>query len=101
MSKTELCPNCSAVLQVNPGFVIWCPACNWNMDPEGKQERLTLTGRLKRLLGQKSVDAMRSEVLEEPEMTYPRGWRTIAAYAFAGVIHLLSLYCYSRVIMHF
>ncbi|MFD2328675.1 M48 family metallopeptidase [Cohnella sp. GCM10020058] len=100
MSKAELCPNCGAAMQVNPGFVTWCPACNWNIDPDRADGRRSLAGRLNRILGQKSVDALRSQVLAESGMTYKWSWRTFAAYVFSAAVHLLSLYCYSRVVIH-
>lgn len=33
-TRTSWCPQCGAALPSTPGFVVWCPSCNWNVAPD-------------------------------------------------------------------
>ena len=30
----KICPECGAEIVSTPGYVTWCPACNWNLQPK-------------------------------------------------------------------
>ncbi|MFB6615138.1 M48 family metalloprotease [Streptomyces sp. NPDC056367] len=50
--QVRQCPGCGATISVNPRFVSWCAACDWNVDPSAPDpERGRLAAFRRRLAG--------------------------------------------------
>jgi hypothetical protein len=85
------CPECGSTVPVATGYPDWCD-CGWNLEPP--PVRGTPRGRFARLAeraGRRSGERMARELLEAGSLE-PR-WTpaTLAAFAVAGGVHLLSL----------
>lgn len=87
------CPGCGADLPPEqPGFVSWCPSCEWNLDPDPEREEPS--GRLARWdrrLNDRLVAGMYAR-LAGKDVGRP-GWdgARVGAYAIAALVHLFTL----------
>lgn len=82
-----VCPECRAEVLFAPGFVAWCPACGWNVDPNPPPK---LTWRDRRAA---EASARASRKLYERIVT--RGIkgpppRSALINVIAAVVHLLT-----------
>ncbi|MFI9325676.1 M48 family metalloprotease [Kitasatospora aureofaciens] len=81
------CPRCVAPLTDDPRFLVWCPACDWNLVP-GEDAALGPTRR------ERAAAARTDRLYEEQAAgghspTARRDW--LLASAAAGVIHLVTV----------
>lgn len=85
------CPTCAAPITAHRGFVSWCPACEWNLDPS-PQQLWTPSGldRVALDLSRRRGDALYREVLADPSSLDHRR-RSIAGFALAAGVHLLTM----------
>ncbi|MFE6052576.1 M48 family metalloprotease [Kitasatospora sp. NPDC056446] len=81
------CPRCAAPLTDDPRFLVWCPACDWNLVPgedaapePTRRERVALA-RTDRLYEEQAAGG--------GSPTARRDW--LLASAAAGVIHLVTV----------
>ncbi|OKJ10262.1 M48 family metalloprotease [Kitasatospora sp. CB01950] len=97
----ERCPECRSPLAVNERFPTWCPSCEWNLlPPEPPAEHLTPRQRRRAEKAERRAEATRRDVRERSEQVFKlvaedgsdlQDSSTVAAYALAGVVHLVSL----------
>ncbi len=50
------CPRCESDLTTDPRFVVWCPGCDWNVDPSPPEPPRRLTGRLSQRIDRSSLE---------------------------------------------
>ncbi|MFJ1758045.1 M48 family metalloprotease [Kitasatospora sp. NPDC088134] len=95
------CPRCGAPLSVSERFPTWCPACEWNLLPEqpAVQYRTARARRRaeraerreeerRRVVRERTEKVFRLVAAEGPER---RTAPPVAAFALAGLVHLVSL----------
>lgn len=85
----KLCPRCGAVIAADQRFVIWCPACEWNVDP-GPRGRLQSIGRLAARGSDRLARRLHADVLTHQHRRGGVGV-TALAWLLAVVIHLFTL----------
>ncbi|WP_322746980.1 hypothetical protein [Streptomyces fagopyri] len=99
--KSQACPECGAVIRADSRFVVWCGACEWNVDPEGperdrERERDRLD-RARRALARRHGERLLTEVTEVTEVTAggsPRARRdpaSLLAFVIALAVHGVTL----------
>ncbi|WP_377271538.1 M48 family metallopeptidase [Peterkaempfera sp. SMS 1(5)a] len=90
------CPTCSAPLADDLRFVVWCPACEWNVDPlagsVADADGRTARRRARRRKAERAVaEQMYAEAVKAAEAASPRparGRAWSAAMAIAALVHL-------------
>ncbi|WP_128978768.1 M48 family metallopeptidase [Streptomyces roseicoloratus] len=103
---TETCPDCGRPVPVDPRFVTWCAACDWNVDPAGDDDgdtgadpRTDRVERLRRAMAHRYGEQLFDDLVREPVSatggTPPRhraagGPATVLANALALAVHALT-----------
>lgn len=84
------CPRCGAAIAADERFVVWCRACEWNVDPEPRR-RLAFVGRLAARGPDRLARELYADVLASQHAR--RGGVAVgaAAWLLAAAIHLLTL----------
>ncbi|WP_063795892.1 M48 family metallopeptidase [Streptacidiphilus griseoplanus] len=95
------CPTCSAPLADDRRFVVWCPACEWNVDPLAESAADTVpqgrTGRrtARRRSAERAVaEQMYTEAVKAAEaasLRPVRGRAWFAAMGIAALVHLSTV----------
>ena len=87
----SVCPRCGATIEVTPGFVAWCEACDWNLRPSVAAAPTSFTAKFYAAFGQRAgqlvFTQLRGASSLKPGIT--PSW--VAAMLFALAIHLLTL----------
>ncbi|MFF0293840.1 M48 family metalloprotease [Kitasatospora sp. NPDC004614] len=99
--SAERCPDCRSALAVNERFPTWCPSCEWNLlPPEPAPTNRTPRQQRAAERAERRREAARRDVRERSEQVFNlvsaggsdlRDGSTTAAFALAGVVHLISL----------
>ncbi|MEV7009697.1 M48 family metallopeptidase [Streptosporangium sp. NPDC051022] len=102
----NLCPSCSAPVPVDPRFVTWCPACEWNVDPTAtvpvevqavpaetgaRRRRAARREEARRAAVHVAAERLYAEVVGEARPRLRRDGSWFIAMALAGVIHLAAV----------
>ncbi|MFD8550276.1 M48 family metallopeptidase [Streptomyces fradiae] len=91
MERTaQACPDCGADTSADTRFVMWCAACDWNVDPGGPEPSWSRLDRLRRELARRHGERLLREVTAGGP---PRGRRdaaSIAAYGIALAVHAVT-----------
>lgn len=85
------CPNCAAEIPVDPGFVAWCDACGWNLQPTQPTAPPSLLGRAFTALGRRSGQDLFTTLANDPERHPGRSATTMLAFLGAAVVHGITL----------
>ncbi|RKS80678.1 Zn-dependent protease with chaperone function [Motilibacter peucedani] len=95
-TSTPLCPECSAQLPDDPRFVVWCRACDWNVEP--RPSRPEPVGRLQRRraalatsLGDALFEQTRRATVDAAALRPRLGLARAAAVALAVPVHGLTV----------
>jgi len=86
----RLCPQCGAVIAADQRFVVWCQACEWNVDPEPAR-RLQFIGRLAARGSNRLARRLAADVLMHQHARRGGLAVTTAAWLLAVLIHLVTL----------
>jgi len=91
--NAHICPQCGCDTPSDEGLRRWCERCNWNVTAPEDIEAHDLLMRKYRELGERQGRSVLAELIAVPgEALRPRLTPTIiAAFAIAGLIHLLSV----------
>lgn len=91
-SEQVACPDCGAAIPADPGYIRWCDSCEWNVDPKPVAEFPTFFDRINLLFGRLYGARLYGQVMESASSLKPRlNLSRLAAYAIAGLVHLLTL----------
>jgi Zn-dependent protease with chaperone function len=82
-----VCPNCGASVPVDPGYVSWCDACDWNVKPRVRHDKGGRLDRIADALGQRLGDRLAIELLRAEELKPRLTPAKVAAYAIALAVH--------------
>ncbi|MFD5322683.1 M48 family metallopeptidase [Streptomyces sp. NPDC127092] len=96
---TEACPACGEPVPVDPRFVTWCAACDWNVDPAdgdpGPDPEPARVERLRRAMAHRYGEQLFAGLVQEPASgsgAPPRpGAAGVLATALALAVHALTL----------
>ncbi len=58
MLESSRCPVCGTEIQADRRFTKWCPACDWNVDPGGPEEKKGRLETLRRTLAQRHSEKL-------------------------------------------
>lgn len=86
----KLCPRCGAVIAADQRFVVWCPACEWNVDPEPRRAPL-FTGKLVARGSDRLARRLHADTLTRPHARQGGVAFTALAWLLAAMIHLITL----------
>ena len=84
------CPECTGGLTEDTRFVQWCQACGWNAHPGAKAAK-GRGDRFRRRLNRASEERLYRRVTEGGAGPSALDGVSVAAYAFSGVVHLVTL----------
>lgn len=88
------CPECSAVLDVDDRYVTWCPACDWNVDPDGvRDDTGTRAGRRavrRREAARARAERLYADVSAAGDLPPRRDGDWLLASLVAGAVHLVT-----------
>lgn len=92
-AKTQTCPNCEKLLQINEGFATWCEECNWNLSQfELAKPRSTFQSLHFSFSQKQGKTLFASLVKSKPEDLKPSfNLRQIAAFFIATFIYLMPI----------
>ena len=87
----QACPNCHAPLEKQPGYIVWCNQCDWNVKPfnsaRPKNAFDTQYTKMNKQWGKRLFEEMLQTESLKPNWDAPR----IAIFAVAALIHLFTL----------
>lgn len=84
------CPTCGSLIKINQGFIAWCVACNWNVNPieppkkKGKPEQIY--EKLGKKYGQSLLNTVIKEVGRPKQMTVTKA----VLFIFCALIHAVG-----------
>ncbi|KQV21806.1 MULTISPECIES: M48 family metallopeptidase [unclassified Kitasatospora] len=98
-ASPSACPDCAAVLEADERFPVWCPVCEWNLQPAEparesdpkkrrraeREKRRTEAGKRRT---QARVEGLFDALLSGDGAAADRGW--LLASALAGLVHLVT-----------
>ncbi|GAA1142544.1 Zn-dependent protease with chaperone function [Kitasatospora gansuensis] len=96
----SVCPDCAAVLEADERFPVWCPACEWNLQPaepvreltpkqRRRAERAERRAKAGKRKFQARVEGLFDALLNGDAAAVGRDW--LLAATLAGAVHLVSL----------
>ncbi len=85
--RMRSCPECGAEILTGHGFVEWCAACDWNVDPGQPEEPIGRVDVLRRRLAQQHGEALLAEVTTDEALRPGRGTAGVLALALALAVH--------------
>ncbi|MFJ8008185.1 M48 family metalloprotease [Streptomyces fagopyri] len=93
--KSQSCPECGAAIRADGRFVVWCGACEWNVDPEGperdrERERDRLD-RARRALARRHGERLLTEVTAGGSLRARRDPASLLAFVIALAVHGATL----------
>lgn len=83
------CPACGADLTSDPRFTRWCRGCSWNAHP-GASAAKKRGDRFQRRLNRAAEERLYHRIRQEGTAPRSIGAAGIAAFALAGVVHLVT-----------
>jgi hypothetical protein len=87
--RIQACPDCGNEIDYNPSFALWCPACDWNLDPVPAPPR-----RGGRHMAEKAGDRLARRLYEQVRARPPRGrgeyLSRLLTWLLACFVHLLT-----------
>jgi heat shock protein HtpX len=91
LTTQQSCPQCGNILPVDAGYRSWCDRCDWNLDIPSQSEKLSLPGRIQKLLSLKISHRLHEKWLDTPpgqtRLTLTRG----LVYLVSTLVHLATL----------
>jgi Zn-dependent protease with chaperone function len=91
VEQTRPCPECGTEVAVADGFVVWCRACDWNVDPETRQEEPDGWDRARRVLARRHGERLLAEMTAGTAADGGRPARrdasALLAFALALAVH--------------
>lgn len=94
-SDATVCPECSAVLEADDRYVTWCPACDWNVDPDGDQEdagaRAARRTARRREAARTRAERLYAQVAAAGDLPPRRDRDWLLASLVAGAVHLVTV----------
>lgn len=88
---SEICPSCGADMGWDGEYIVWCEACEYNINPSHKQEYVKKLDLVYEKLGRRFGESMLQQVSERQSLRPGFSFSRLAAYVLAAAVHLLSL----------
>ncbi|WP_432027965.1 M48 family metallopeptidase [Streptomyces sp. 1222.5] len=85
------CPRCGADIRGDGRFSPWCVRCEWNVDPDGPEERPGRLERVRRALARRHGEQLLAEVSAGGELRARRDASSVLAGVIALAVHGLTL----------
>ncbi|MEU5717970.1 M48 family metallopeptidase [Streptomyces sp. NPDC020403] len=91
--ESRPCPECGTEIRTDRRFTTWCAACDWNVDPEGDEERHVQgrLGRARRVAARRHGERLHAEVGGDDHAPTARTLPALCAYALACAVHGVTL----------
>jgi heat shock protein HtpX len=90
--SSEICPSCGADMGWDEEYIVWCEACEYNVNPAHKEKYVRKLDLIYEKLGRKFGEAMLQQVCERqslrPGFRFPR----LIVYLLATFVHTVSLF---------
>jgi Zn-dependent protease with chaperone function len=86
-----LCPQCGLAVSAVHGFVSWCPACDWNVDPGAPPPPRSRRARRAQDRAARRGEQLYQQFLCEPDLRPRWDVNRVATVAAAVAVHLLGL----------
>jgi Zn-dependent protease with chaperone function len=88
--RVKACPDCGSLIDHDPSFPLWCPACDWNLDPQAARRQ-----RGGRRMAEKAADRLARRLYQEVRARPPRSGggnlNRLVIWPLACFIHLLTV----------
>ncbi|MFC8233594.1 M48 family metallopeptidase [Streptomyces sp. NPDC057284] len=85
--SVQPCPECGTEIRTDPRFVVWCAACDWNMDSGEPEETHGRLERLRRRLARQHGEKLLTEVTAGKPLRPRRDGASVLAYTIALAVH--------------
>ncbi|MSQ10438.1 MAG: hypothetical protein EXR52_05465 [Dehalococcoidia bacterium] len=86
-----ICPRCQTTIPVYSGYVTWCDACQWNVQPEAPFPDGGPFARIYRRLGQRLGDGMLRDLRAGADLRPRLSPTVLAAGAMALLVHGITV----------
>nr|WP_308801127.1 M48 family metallopeptidase [Streptomyces polyasparticus] len=87
----QACPECGAGIKGDNRYVVWCAACDWNVDPEPPDEDGDRLDRARRVLARRHGERLLAEVTAGGELRAHRDVSSVLAFGIALAVHGVTL----------
>ncbi len=91
MGSGATCPECCAPTSGGGRTVVWCPSCDWNVDPHPPPSPATRRARWAARASERLVEGLYEEVVREGVGLRRTGRAGLLAGLLAVAVHLLTL----------
>ena len=88
-NRTKSCPNCNNAMKMNEGYITWCEACHYNINPSTLNEDKHRFERIYDKLGEKFGHQLFETILYQREKRF--SFSMLFVYIFASMIHVVFL----------
>jgi heat shock protein HtpX len=89
---SEICPSCGADMGWDEEYIVWCEACEYNINPSHKEEYVKKLDLIYEKLGRRFGESMLQQVSERQSLRPGFSFSRLAAYVLAAAVHLVSLF---------
>jgi heat shock protein HtpX len=89
---SKICPSCGADMGWDEEYIVWCEACEYNINPSHKQEYVKKLDLIYEKLGRRFGESMLQQVSERQSLRPGFSFSRLAAYVLAAAVHLVSLF---------
>ncbi|MFD7163853.1 M48 family metallopeptidase [Streptomyces violascens] len=90
-SKLQPCPECGADIPYDERFVMWCTACDWNVDPGGAEPVRGRFEAMQRRLAHRYGEQLHTELLADPDAAKVRDRSGTLARVVAVAVHATTV----------
>ncbi len=89
--KSQSCPECGAAISADSRFVVWCGACEWNVDPQEPQRDGERLDRARRALARRHGERLLTEFTADGRPRARRDAASLLAFAIGLAVHGVTL----------
>jgi Zn-dependent protease with chaperone function len=89
---SEICPSCGADMGWDEEYIVWCEACEYNINPSHNQEYVKKLDLIYEKLGRRFGESMLHQVSERQSLRPGFSFARLAAFVLASAVHMVSLF---------
>jgi heat shock protein HtpX len=91
IKSSEICPSCGADMGWDEEYIVWCEACEYNINPSHKEEYVKKLDLIYEKLGRRFGESMLQQVSERQSLRPGFSFARLVAYVLATAVHMVSL----------
>jgi Zn-dependent protease with chaperone function len=91
MHDVSKCPQCNTAIALNPGFVQWCDACDWNISLKEDDEPKTVWEKFYKKMSTQYSERLFQDVLARKSLKPENNALKVFGYVFAAFVLLIPV----------